>query len=80
MKQGYRQCCLVRESGGVSSEQVSYIPEQFAKKGEFVKLKDNGVWSDGWLVSSVGAFSDHPPDWRKAIRGHRKETGDSLPK
>lgn len=33
---------------------TSWLPQKFAVVGETVKLKNNGVWSDGWLVESAG--------------------------
>lgn len=60
---------------------VSFIPEKFAKVDGVVKLKDShDNWSDGWVVKSVGVLTDEPPDYKKAIREHKKRTGDSLPK
>jgi len=62
--------------------EVSYIPEEFALVGNVLKIKDllTGEWDTGWGVTHVGSESVEPPDYRKAIRGHRKNTGDSLPK
>ncbi len=35
--------------------QTSWIPEQFAHAGNFIKLKkDDGTWDDGWKVDEVG--------------------------
>jgi len=42
----YRQC-LVRR-GAV--QQTTWIPSEFAVTGGVVKLQDEGVWTDGWLV------------------------------
>jgi len=61
--------------------QVTYLPEKYAVVGKPLKLKgDNGIWTNGWVVKSAGELVDEPPDWRKAIRKHREETGDDLPK
>ena len=35
---------------------VSILPEKFAVKGKFLKLKDNEIWEDGWEVLEVWAF------------------------
>lgn len=76
-KAGYNQCHL--RNGNV--HQVAFIPEQFARKGATVKIRNEiGEWVDGWLVEFVGTWTDKPPDINKAIRGHRDNTGDSLPK
>lgn len=59
---------------------VSWIPAKFAKVGQVLKLKDNNEWDDGWIVEWTGFTEQHLEDPRKAIREHRKRTGDSLPK
>ena len=65
-----------------NSYTTSWIPNKFAKIGEFIKLKNNGIWEDGWKV--IEAFTmrsrDALVDPRKAIKKHRERTGDSLPK
>ena len=32
---------------------TAWLPEKFAVKGNYVKLKQNGEWIDGWLVLEV---------------------------
>ena len=62
---------------------VSYIPETFAQVGSVIKLRqDDNTWEDGWIVESVGARVEEAnlPDSHKAIKQHRKATGDFLPK
>jgi len=63
---------------------TSYIPQRFAKVGGVVKLKDeNGLWVDGWVVertSDTAVEVSDVLDLHKAIRSHRKATGDSLPR
>ena len=73
------QCFLERKAGNTSFETVSNIPENYAVVGNVLKLKnEDGTWTDGWIVRSVNAsFS---VDWRKAIKKHKENTGDSLPK
>lgn len=34
--------------------QISWIPEQFAKLGKFLKLKEGDIWENGWKVAFVG--------------------------
>lgn len=46
----HKQCIL--RNGNTTT--VSWIPEEFAHIGKYVKLKDNGVWVDGWKVEAVG--------------------------
>lgn len=80
-KKYYSQCRLEKRDGDAKIETVSYLPSQFAKKGRIVSLKESdGSWSDNWVVISFGPITDCPPDWRKLIKGHRKMTGDNLPK
>lgn len=48
---------------------VTYIPEKYAVKGSYIKLKNkDGEWSNGWQVMEVGtrlieeALPDHHED------------------
>ncbi len=80
-KTRYRQCELEKAEGSTIGRVVSFLPEKYSRVGEVVKLKDDdGNWSDGWVVKSVGDVAENPPDWRMAIRRHKQNTGDSLPK
>jgi hypothetical protein len=45
----YVQCAL--QKGAVLD--VVWIPEKFARKGELLGLKKNGLWDEGWLVVRV---------------------------
>lgn len=47
----YRQCIMTKSSGQSILQVTSWIPEQFAKIGKYLKLKDD----DGWKVISVGS-------------------------
>ena len=80
----YVQCAMRRNIAGGSVRTTSYIPTQFAKLGKMLKLKDeHDHWSNGWVVECVGDViveGDRVPDYRKAIRKHRKSTGDSTPR
>lgn len=80
----YVQCAMRRIIDGGLVRTTSYIPRQFAKLGKTLKLKDDhDNWVDGWVVDCVGdtiVESDGVPDYRKAIRNHRKLTGDSTPR
>lgn len=73
---GYCQCSLRNRD----AYQVAWIPQRYAQLHNVLKILTNGIWQDGWIVESVGAYADTPPDIGKAIRGHRDHTGDSLPK
>lgn len=75
----YRQCLLSKQQ----LEQTSWIPEQYAIKGKILKIKDNGVWVNGWIVGNVGERRIKEwllPNPRLEVKQHRKATGDSLPK
>jgi hypothetical protein len=45
----YTQCELVKE--GIDS--VAWIPTKFAVVGKILRIKENGVWTDGWYVSKI---------------------------
>lgn len=82
-KQRYCQCHFVKTVGveRIMLSSTAYIPEKFAQLGQKLKLKtDKGEWDDGWTVTIVGEPTEIVPDVQKAIRTHRKRTGDSLPK
>lgn len=49
-----RQCRLYRHLPEGRQTQVAWLPEKFAEVGRILKLKDNDVWEDGWVVSSIG--------------------------
>jgi len=75
---------LDRNIAGGSVRTTSYIPQEFAKIGRVLRLKDDNVgWVDGWVVECVGDViveGDQLPDSHKAIKNHRKSTGDSTPR
>ena len=76
----YRQCVLEKEN----MTTVSWIPEKYAEKGKYLKLKnENGEWENGWVVKCASADrveESYLPDSHQQIKDHRKKTGDSLPK
>ncbi len=80
----YVQCIMRREIAGGAVQTTSYIPQRFAKLGASLKLKDkNDVWIDGWVVQHVGdsiLADEDVPNYRTAIRKHRRQTGDSDPR
>lgn len=83
MKDKYVQCKLSKAIGNMQRKfEISYIPSKYAIKGKILKIEIDGVWEDGWNVTEVykNSETDEPPDWRKSIRSHRDNTGDSLPK
>ena len=44
----YIQCMIKKKNDCI----ISWIPEKFAKKGNYLKLK-NGDWDNGWVVYKV---------------------------
>lgn len=81
VKDMYVQCHLERESlGGTVTEQTAFIPKQLAKLGQLLKIRVGNKWEEGWKVKELGSDRVGVPDVQKMIRGHRKHTGDSLPK
>lgn len=77
----YTQCTMRRSTASGSSVMTSFLPRRFAKLGAVLKLKAlDDSWVDGWVVEQVGGSavdSSDLPDFRKAVRNHRKLTGDS---
>jgi len=81
----YRQVTVERKTADKKVvSQTTYIPVKFAVVGQVLKLKDplSGQWVNGWKVVAVYNLTSEKSvlDYRKAIRNHRKNTGDSLPK
>lgn len=79
----YRQCRLERKVPNGTCHQVSFIPEPYCKVGKVLKLRNSdGEWENGWVVLGAGDKRDGSllPDPHQDIKGHRKATGDSLPK
>ena len=75
----YRQCVLQKSvSETAILVQTSWIPDHFAVQGLMLKLREE----EGWEVAHVGSVCEESdaPDYRKSIRSHRRNTGDSLPK
>jgi len=71
----YRQCTLELDGCGVAatSQQVAWIPEQFAIRCKYLKVKGE----NGWKVLDVGSHSqseDYIEDHERDFLGHRKRT------
>lgn len=75
----YRQCVLKRGT----KQQVSWIPERFARKGHHVKLRKREgsgcvrgytEWVDGWKVVKVGARLSGSGIHEREHLHHRKRT------
>lgn len=74
MKTYYTQCLLKRNA----LRQVSWIPEKFAVVGNGLRLKESGIWVDGWEVMQVWQTIDekHLPDSHSERKAHKVATGD----
>ena len=65
----YTQVEMVR--GNI--HQLSWIPSKFAVLGKVLKIKEKGVWEDGWQVIDVGGTLNadyvlsHERDYRTAF-------------
>ena len=73
----YRQCRLVKKVRGGEAVQTSYIPDEFAREGRFVKLReDDGGWDDGWVIRLVGGSltEDQLGELERAHRRFERET------
>ena len=47
------QCVLHKPIIGGFDQRITFIPKKFAAKGKVLKLKNNGIWDDGWIVHEV---------------------------
>ena len=68
----YRQCSLEKKTPEGTLNQVSWIPEEFAKKGKFIKLKEGEEWQDGWKVINVGGRKEEK-EVRERSRDHKNQ-------
>lgn len=82
MKDKYTQCLIIKQIDDVTTTIVSYIPSKLAVDGRRIKLMRNDKWEEGWVVEKSYKSSEReaPPDYQKAVREHKRRTGDSLPK
>lgn len=88
-KTKFSQCRLVRQEGGIRTETVSWIPTKLKSDNGMVNLRvglvvdlqeEDKTWTRNWRVESMGTITENPPDYRALIKGHRKMTGDSMPR
>ena len=75
MRGFFRQCFLKQRDRTTT---VAWLPEKVCIVGKGVAIKQNDVWGPTWQIMTMGPKTDRPPDWRKLIKGHRKQTGDSI--
>jgi hypothetical protein len=65
----YRQCVLVKRA----TQQVAWIPEEFAVVGKYVKLKED----DGWKVTNTSEHrqsEEYVQAHERDHMGHRRRT------
>lgn len=66
------QCRLTKDN----RTEVAFIPSKYAVEGSYIRIKQNKVWSDGWLVAQ--AYNSLPDYLVKAnsqeYKSHRKVT------
>jgi hypothetical protein len=44
---------MEKREGGARIERTSWLPEEYAVEDAVVKLRDDGVWTDGWKITSA---------------------------
>ncbi len=79
----YRQCTLEKTQGESLVSTQTWLPEKFAKIGRILDIQDSDTkeWTRDWRVKAASQTrTDNPPDWRKLVRNHRRQTGDSMAK
>lgn len=77
----YVQCFLEKKDGLTVKATVTYLPDSFSKINSIVDLKMNDdTWDRGWKVIKTGDVTKDIPNWKGAIKAHRKNTGDSINK
>ena len=71
----YRQCRLTRWTPEGKQTRMSWLPLEFSEPGMCVRLKDKGVWTDGWIIDSgpPGPIQD-----KKAIDKTRRTRLESI--
>jgi len=72
--ENYTQCFLSKIIDTIDGKEdglvctTAWIPEEYAVVDKLVKIKDNGVWSDGWNVRMV--WTTRPKDW---VEQHQRD-------
>lgn len=70
------QCVLRKPLEEGYRERVSFIPARFAHQGRVLKLREDGVWDDGWQVVSTGGsmVSDEVAETQSLMKRHRQHS------
>ncbi len=74
----YSQCKLEREFSCGTVTMVTWLPSQFASVGRSLRLKEAGIWEDGWVVREVWQTlpEEQLPDSHAERKAHKRATGD----
>lgn len=78
----YRHCVIRKKIPEGELQQHTWLPEQFAKIGKIIKIREDGVWNDGWEVKEASSSllaEENLPNFYKDSKSHLRGTGD-LPK
>jgi len=67
MKNYHVQCILQKNN----RQETSWIPKKYAVVGQYIKLKKNNEWSDGWKVTSIGAIKESEQIQEQSDRQHK---------
>ncbi len=51
--QMYTQCKMICKIDDTTTEDISFIPIDFARVGRRLRIKKDGEWTDGWIVTEV---------------------------
>lgn len=73
MLEMHKQCLLERNG----SKQVVWIPQEFAVKDRTLRIKEDGKWTNGWIVGEVfdvAIASDVIQKRERDFKTHRRAT------
>jgi hypothetical protein len=61
MAELYKQCSMTRRVGETVHRRTEWIPVKYAVVGNPLKLRNDGVWEDGWIVDTANGEAQEPP-------------------
>lgn len=72
----YTQCSLRKNIPDGFRQYVAWIPSRFAVCNTVIKVKNDSVWEDGWIVTGCGATCKDSDLIEKhwILKGHRKHS------
>lgn len=50
----YKQCLIINGC----KEDLIWLPEDFAQFMKVIKIKNNDVWEDGWVIKAIYGTKD----------------------